>query len=47
VVSVTDALGETMLFAYDPFGNLIQTTDAVGNIVIAAYNTRSRKTELR
>jgi len=27
-----------------PFGNLIQTIDAVGNIVTATYDTRGRKT---
>jgi len=44
VVSVTDAAGNTMLYAYDAFGKLIQTTDAQTNIVTAAYDTRGRKT---
>jgi YD repeat-containing protein len=29
-VSVTNAVSKTTSFAYDPFGKLIQTTDAVG-----------------
>jgi YD repeat-containing protein len=29
VVMVTDALDKTMTYAYDAFGNMIQTTDPV------------------
>jgi YD repeat-containing protein len=30
-------------FAYDPFGKLIKTTDAAGNVVTATYDVRGRK----
>src|SRR5262249_58016320 len=32
-----------MVFAYDPFGKLVQSTDDVGNVVSATYDTRGRK----
>jgi YD repeat-containing protein len=44
VVSVTDASNHTTSYAYDPFDKLIQTTDAVGNVVSATYDVRGRKT---
>jgi RHS repeat-associated protein len=43
VVKVTDALAQTMLYAYSPFGKLIQTTDSQTNIVTATYDVRGRK----
>ena len=43
-MSVTDAASNTTSYAYDPFGKLIRTTDAVGNIVTATYDVRGRKT---
>jgi RHS repeat-associated protein len=44
VVSVTDALGNLTTYAYDPFGNMLQTVDATGhNIVTATYDLRGRK----
>ncbi len=33
----------TTTYAYDPFGKLIHTTDAVGNVVSATYDVRGRK----
>src|SRR5262249_42498970 len=30
-------------YTYDPFGNLISTTDPVGNVVTATYDVRGRK----
>src|SRR5262249_33052260 len=32
-----------MTYAYDPFGNPVKTTDAVGNVVTATYDLRGRK----
>ena len=46
VVSVTDALGNTMSHAYDALGNPVQSTDAVGNVVTATYDLRGRKIRL-
>jgi RHS repeat-associated protein len=43
VVLVNDALYNNMLYAYDAFGKLIQTTDAQTNIVTATYDVRGRK----
>ena len=45
VVSVTDAVANarTMTYAYEPFGNATTTTDPVGNVVVATYDTRGRK----
>jgi YD repeat-containing protein len=37
---VKDALGSTATFAYDAVGNMVQTTDAVGNVVTATYDLR-------
>jgi YD repeat-containing protein len=43
VITVTDALDKTMIYAYDAFGNMTQTTDPVGNVVAATYDLRGRK----
>jgi YD repeat-containing protein len=43
VVSVKDAASNTTTYAYNPFGNLTTTTDALGNVVAATYDTRGRK----
>jgi YD repeat-containing protein len=43
VVAINDPAGNTMLYAYDAFGNMVKTVDAVGNVVTATYDTRGRK----
>jgi RHS repeat-associated protein len=53
VVTVTDlkpgdtdpSARTTTTYAYDPFGKLVSTTDAVNNIVAATYDVRGRKTD--
>jgi RHS repeat-associated protein len=48
VISVADALGNVTTYAYDPFGNLVETVDATGkNAVTASYDPRGRKTASR
>lgn len=46
VVKITDALGESLLQDYTPFGLLSKTTDAVGNSNFVHYDNRGRKTSL-
>ena len=41
--SVTEAAGTTN-YTYDPFGNLLTTTDPLGNVVAMSYNIRGFKT---
>jgi RHS repeat-associated protein len=43
VVRVTDALGAQIAYQYDAFDNLLQTKDAMQNIVAASYDVRGRK----
>ncbi|MHB1093028.1 FG-GAP-like repeat-containing protein [Thiobacillus sp.] len=44
-VTVTDALAQTTLYHYDPFGNLTRTTDPAGNQIVNLYDIRGRKTQ--
>jgi RHS repeat-associated protein len=46
LVSVTDAAGFVITFAYDPFGNLTRTTDPNGNPIVNSYDPRGRKTAM-
>jgi RHS repeat-associated protein len=46
LVQVTDAVGGTTQFGYDPFGNLAVTTDPMGNVITVVYDRLGRKTEL-
>ncbi|MBI2312112.1 MAG: RHS repeat protein, partial [Betaproteobacteria bacterium] len=41
-VSVTDARGKTIIYTYDPFGNLL-TTNAEGVVTTLTYDLRGRK----
>ena len=43
VVLVTDALGAQVARKYDAFGNLIQTRDALQNVIFVEYDIRGRK----
>lgn len=36
----------TMSYTYDPFGNLLTTTDASGNVTTLSYDIRGRKTQM-
>ena len=43
-VSVTDALGQTVVYGYDPFGNLQYATNSGGSLEsLATYDIRGRK----
>lgn len=46
LASVTDALGNTLTYSYDPNGNLLTTKDANNNIVTLTYDLRGRKTAM-
>ena len=45
VVSVTDAIGGTVTYEYDPLGNRTKITDAVGNVVTAVFDRAGRRTQ--
>lgn len=47
VVQVIDANGKSLAYAYDPFGNLLRTTDAAGNQVKMQYDMLGRKTAIQ
>jgi RHS repeat-associated protein len=48
VIAVADPLGNVTTYAYDPFGNPVETVDATGkNAVTATYDLRGRKTASR
>jgi RHS repeat-associated protein len=46
LVRVTDAYGAQIAYQHDAFGNLLQTQDALKNIVKIAYDIRGRKTAM-
>lgn len=46
LVRVTDTLGAQLAQQYDAFGNLIQTRDAMQNIISLKYDIRGRKKEM-
>ena len=43
VLSVTDAMSNTVTYIYDPVGNLIQTTDPQNNVIQMSYDIRGNK----
>lgn len=43
-IKVNDPAGQQMTFVYDPFGDMVQSRDSVGNVVRAYYDIRGRKT---
>lgn len=47
VKQITDALSYTTSYLYDPFGNLLRTTDALGNQINVSYDRLGRKTGLQ
>lgn len=46
VITVTDHLGASNDYFYDPFGNLEETADDAGNQVFMTYDIRGRKTAM-
>ncbi|MDP1576533.1 MAG: hypothetical protein Q8L76_07195, partial [Cypionkella sp.] len=42
-VSIIDAQNKPISYLYDPFGNLLKTTDALGNVTSLVYDARGRK----
>ena len=46
VASVRDANGQLIQYVYDPFGNLLTTTDMANNVVTLTYDARGRKTQM-
>lgn len=46
VIQVVDAAGASILYEYDPFGNLTKTTDPNGNVFTMAYDIRGRKYQM-
>lgn len=44
LTQVKDTQNNTLSHTYDPFGNLIKTTDALGNQTTLTYDLRGRKT---
>lgn len=42
-ISRTDANGKLTTYLYDPFDNLVQTTDVAGNIIVNVFDGRGRK----
>ena len=46
LVTVTDTQAKSLTYQYDPFGNLVKTTDALNNVTILAYDKRGRKTAM-
>jgi RHS repeat-associated protein len=43
LVEVVDALGGALRYDYDPFANVVRTTDAAGNVTTFSYDLRGRK----
>lgn len=46
VTVVTDDSSKSLVYQYDPFGNLVKTTDSLGNVITMAYDPRGRKTSM-
>ncbi len=46
LASSVDALGGTTTYAYDGYGNLLQTRDPAGNVVTVSYDALGRRTAL-
>jgi RHS repeat-associated protein len=46
LVRVTNTLGAQLAHQYDAFGNLIQTRDALQNVISVKYDIRGRKKEM-
>jgi len=46
VVQVKDTRNSLLSYAYDEFGNLKTTTDALGNVTALSYDLRGRKTQM-
>ncbi|NHQ90505.1 RHS repeat-associated core domain-containing protein, partial [Janthinobacterium lividum] len=46
LVRVTNTLGAQLAHQYDAFGNLIQTRDAMQNVISVKYDIRGRKKEM-
>lgn len=46
LVRVTDATGAQLVHQRDPFGNLVATKDALGNVVRITYDVRGRKKQM-
>jgi RHS repeat-associated protein len=46
LISLTDAASQAISYVYDPFGNLAQTTDPLGNVVTSSHDLRGRKIRL-
>lgn len=44
LVRVTDAWGAQLAHRYDPFGNLVETRDALQHTITLSYDVRGRKT---
>jgi YD repeat-containing protein len=43
VASVTEAIGKSTTYQYDPFGNLTVTTDSAGNEIVNTYDVRAAR----
>ena len=43
LVTVTDTQSKSLTYQYDPFGNLVKTTDVANNITVINYDKRGRK----
>lgn len=46
VVTVTDHYGSVLQRSFDPYGNLVSTVDAKGNVTSMTYDTRGRRKKL-
>jgi len=46
LIRVTDAVGAQIAYQYDAFDNLVQTKDALQNVVKMTYDIRGRKTSM-
>jgi len=43
VVTVTDANGKVLTRGFDPFGNMVWSADALGNVTTSSHDVRGRK----
>lgn len=43
IVKVTDANGKVLTRGFDPFGNMVWSADALGNVTASSYDVRGRK----